>query len=135
VTCHIGELNQVFLNMVVNAAHAIAEAKSQSERAGLITIRSRVKGACVEIEIEDNGCGIPSSAIDRIFDPFFTTKEIGKGTGQGLAIAHAVVVEKHAGKINVTSRVGHGTTFAIVLPVLGRDDGSAEHAAVEAVAS
>jgi len=135
VTCHVGELNQVFLNMVVNAAHAIAQGKSERDRPGLITIRSRVNGPNVEIEIEDNGCGIPSSAIGRIYDPFFTTKEIGKGTGQGLAIAHAVVVDKHRGKIEVTSRVGHGTTFAIVLPLLGRDGGAPYDAALEAVAS
>jgi signal transduction histidine kinase len=120
VTCHIGELNQVILNMVVNSAHAIATAKSEDERQGRIVVRTRARGPVVEIEIEDNGCGIPPQAIDKIFDPFFTTKEIGKGTGQGLAIARAVVVEKHAGKIEVASEVGHGTTFAIVLPVLGR---------------
>jgi signal transduction histidine kinase len=120
VTCHVGELNQVFLNMVINSAHAIASAKAEQDRAGVIVIRTRPCGINVEIEIEDNGCGIPPSTIDKIFDPFFTTKEIGKGTGQGLAIARAVV-DKHAGKIEVTSRVGYGTTFAITLPVLGRD--------------
>ncbi|HET7504053.1 MAG TPA: ATP-binding protein [Kofleriaceae bacterium] len=120
VTCHIGELNQVFLNMVINSAHAIASAKAEHERPGLITVRTRAHGANVEIEIEDNGCGIPPEAIDKIFDPFFTTKEIGKGTGQGLAIARAVV-DRHAGKIAVDSHVGVGTTFLITLPVLGRD--------------
>jgi signal transduction histidine kinase len=120
VTCHVGELNQVVLNMVINSAHAIASAKAEQDRAGVIVIRTRPCGANVEIEIEDNGCGIPTGTIDKIFDPFFTTKEIGKGTGQGLAIARAVV-DKHAGKIAVTSRVGYGTTFAITLPVLGRD--------------
>jgi len=120
VTCHVGELNQVFLNMVINSAHAIASAKTEQDRAGMIVIRTRPRGANVEIEIEDNGCGIAASTLDKIFDPFFTTKEIGKGTGQGLAIARAVV-DKHAGKIEVTSRVGYGTTFAITLPVLGRD--------------
>jgi signal transduction histidine kinase len=118
VTCHIGELNQVILNMVINSAHAIASAKAEQDRAGLITIRTRARGRNVEIEIEDNGCGIPRDAIDKIFEPFFTTKEIGKGTGQGLAIARAVV-EKHAGKIEVTSRLGDGTTFLIELPMLG----------------
>ena len=123
VTCHVGELNQVILNMVVNSAHAIAEAsaKAERERDGLIVVRTRASGDLVEIEIEDNGCGIPASALDKIFDPFFTTKEIGKGSGQGLAIARAVIVEKHAGKIDVASRVGYGTTFTITLPVFGRD--------------
>jgi signal transduction histidine kinase len=123
VTCHIGELNQVILNMVVNSAHAIAEAgtKADGSRDGLIMIRTRASDDLVEIEIEDNGCGIPASEFDKIFDPFFTTKEIGKGSGQGLAIARAVIVEKHAGKIDVASRVGHGTTFTITLPVFGRD--------------
>ena len=120
VTCHIGELNQVILNMVINCAHAIAEAKLTHDRPGLIAIRTRVRAMRVEIEIEDNGCGIASDALDKIFDPFYTTKEIGKGTGQGLAIARSVV-ERHAGKIEVTSRVGQGTTFLIKLPVLGRD--------------
>jgi signal transduction histidine kinase len=120
VTCHIGELNQVFLNMVINSAHAIASAKAEHDRAGVITIRTRTHGSHVEIEIADNGCGIPPEAIDKIFDPFFTTKEIGKGTGQGLAIARSVI-DKHGGKIAVDSHVGAGTTFLITLPVLGLD--------------
>jgi two-component system, NtrC family, sensor kinase len=121
VTCHIGELNQVILNMVVNSAHAIADAKGQLDRDGRIVVRTRATDAEVAIEIEDNGCGIPASAFDKIFDPFFTTKEIGRGTGQGLAIARTVIVDKHAGKIDVASRVGCGTTFTITLPVPGRD--------------
>jgi signal transduction histidine kinase len=121
VTCHIGELNQVILNMVVNSAHAIADAKGQLDRDGRIVVRTRAADTEVAIEIEDNGCGIPAAAFDKIFDPFFTTKEIGRGTGQGLAIARTVIVDKHAGKIEVASRVGYGTTFTITLPVLGRD--------------
>jgi signal transduction histidine kinase len=73
----------------------------------------------VQIVIEDNGCGIPDAVIDKIFDPFFTTKEIGKGTGQGLAIARAVVVDKHHGKLEVASKPGLGTTFTITLPIAG----------------
>jgi signal transduction histidine kinase len=117
VNCHIGELNQVVLNIVVNAAHAI-EAKHAS-RLGKITVRTRQRADQVQIVIEDNGCGIPDSVIDKIFDPFFTTKEIGKGTGQGLAIARTVVVDKHHGKLEVDSQVGHGTTFTITLPIAG----------------
>jgi signal transduction histidine kinase len=120
VTCHVGELNQVFLNMIINSAHAIASAKAEQDRDGMIVIRTRARGIQVEIEIEDNGCGIPPHEIDKIYDPFFTTKPIGQGTGQGLAIARAVV-DKHGGKVEVTSRVGYGTTFAITLPVLGRE--------------
>jgi signal transduction histidine kinase len=123
VTCHIGELNQVILNMVVNSAHAIESAKAENDRDGRIVVRTRDLGDDVAIEIEDNGCGIPADAFDKIFDPFFTTKEIGKGTGQGLAIARAVVVDKHQGKIEVASRVGHGTTFTIHLPVRGTGAG------------
>ena len=116
VVCHIGELNQVFLNIVVNAAHAI---EARRPEVGKILIRTAVVGDAVQITIEDNGCGIPDAVIDKIFDPFFTTKEIGKGTGQGLAIARAVVVDKHRGKLEVTSQIGQGTTFTIMLPIHG----------------
>jgi len=126
VTCHIGELNQVILNLVVNSAHAIESAKAEQERDGRIVVRTRDLGEQVAIEVEDNGCGIPAENFDKIFDPFFTTKEIGKGTGQGLAIARSVVVDKHRGKIDVASQVGHGTTFTITLPVHG--DPAAENA-------
>jgi signal transduction histidine kinase len=119
VICHVGELNQVILNMVVNSAHAIESAQLEAKRDGLITVRTRELDDSVAIEIEDNGCGIPDDIRDKIFDPFFTTKEIGKGTGQGLAIAHTVVVDKHGGKIDLASEVGHGTTFTITLPVHG----------------
>jgi signal transduction histidine kinase len=122
VTCHIGELNQVILNLVVNSAHAIESAKAEGERDGQIVVRTRDLGEHVAIEVEDNGCGIPPENFDKIFDPFFTTKEIGKGTGQGLAIARSVVVDKHRGKIDVASRVGYGTTFTITLPVHGHPD-------------
>jgi signal transduction histidine kinase len=116
VTCHIGELNQVFLNIVINAAHAI---EARRPVAGKIVVRTAAAGDDVEIRFEDNGCGIPDAVIDKIFDPFFTTKEIGKGTGQGLAIARTVVVDKHRGKLDVTSQVDVGTTFTITLPVRG----------------
>ena len=86
---------------------------------GKIVIRTTSAGNTVQITIQDNGCGIPDSVIEKIFDPFFTTKEIGKGTGQGLAIARAVVVDKHHGKLDVKSQVGQGTTFTITLPIDG----------------
>ena len=117
VTCHVGELNQVVLNIVVNAAHAI-EATGRAPALGNITIRTSTDGDAVVIEIADDGCGIPQEHIDKIYDPFFTTKEIGKGTGQGLAIARAVVVDKHHGRLDVASTPG-GTTFTIRIPIDG----------------
>jgi len=117
VPCLLGEFNQVILNMIVNAAHAIAEALGEgSADKGRITIRTRLDGDSVEIRISDTGTGIPQENQARIFDPFFTTKEVGKGTGQGLAIAHNVIVEKHGGALAVESEPGKGTTFILRLP-------------------
>ena len=117
VSCHPGEFNQVILNLIVNAAHAIAGvvAKDGSGR-GTIKVQTRNCPAWVEIRIQDTGGGIPETVQARIFDPFFTTKEIGKGTGQGLAIARSVVVDKHGGSIDFETEVGTGTTFVIRLP-------------------
>ena len=114
-----GGFNQVILNMIVNAAHAISAAAGGDSSAvkGTISITTRQAGAMVEIAISDTGCGIPAKTIPRIFDPFFTTKPIGKGTGQGLAIAHDVVVNKHGGSIAVASEPGAGTTFTLRLPM------------------
>jgi PAS domain S-box-containing protein len=119
VVCNVNELNQVFLNLIINAAHAI-ESAGRDASSGLITIRTSTDAESVEIAIEDNGCGIPKEHLDRIFDPFFTTKEIGKGTGQGLAIAQSIIVEKHAGTIRVDSQVGTGTKMILRLPTAGR---------------
>jgi PAS domain S-box-containing protein len=119
VTCNISELNQVFLNLIVNAAHAIQEAGTDATD-GRITITTAASDDYVTITISDNGCGIPAENLDKIFDPFFTTKEIGKGTGQGLAIARSIVAEKHGGTINVQSEPGRGTRFIIRLAVAGR---------------
>jgi signal transduction histidine kinase len=119
VTCHLGELNQVILNLVINAAHAIADVVGDSGRRGSIVVRTRHLGDSVAIEIEDDGCGIPNSLVDKIFDPFFTTKPIGKGSGQGLAIARSVIVDKHEGRLSVRSSLGVGTVFQIHLPVRG----------------
>jgi signal transduction histidine kinase len=116
VLCNIGELNQVFLNLLVNAAHAI-EKSGKDAATGRIRIVSEHAGAEVILNFEDNGCGIPAEHLDKIFDPFFTTKEVGKGTGQGLAITHSVVVDRHGGKIEVDSEVGRGTRIALRLPV------------------
>lgn len=119
VTCLPGAMNQVFLNMLVNAAHAIADVVGESGEKGTITISSGVDGDWAVICVGDTGCGIPAENLDRIFNPFFTTKDIGKGTGQGLAIAHAVVVDTHGGKLDVDSQVGQGTTFTIRIPLHG----------------
>ena len=117
VPCHPSEMNQVFLNMIVNAAHAIEEKLKGTHEKGLITIATRATDEFAEISISDNGSGIPLEIISRIFDPFFTTKEVGKGSGQGLSVAYNVVYEKHQGTIDVDSRPGEGTTFTIHLPI------------------
>ena len=117
VSCLPGEFNQVILNLIVNAAHAIADTlgKGGIEK-GKITVRTRNYPMWAEIQIADTGCGIPKEVRLRIFDPFFTTKEIGKGTGLGLAIARSVVVDKHGGSIDFETGEGSGTTFIIRLP-------------------
>jgi PAS domain S-box-containing protein len=118
VSCLPGEFNQVVLNMIVNAAHAIADvAAAGGPEKGLITIQTRSLPSAVEIRIQDTGGGIPEKVRSRIFDPFFTTKEIGKGTGQGLAIARSVVVDKHQGTIDFETEERQGTTFIIRLPL------------------
>ena len=121
VPCHIGDLNQVFLNLVVNAAHAIGEKNRVTKQSGVITIRTRSLHDKIRIEISDTGGGIPETVRDRIFEPFFTTKEVGKGTGQGLAIARSLVVNKHGGKLTFDTVAGQGTTFIIELPTAARE--------------
>jgi signal transduction histidine kinase len=116
VTCHAGEVNQVILNIVVNAAHAIEESVKSTGGRGLIRITTAADGDHVDVTISDNGPGIPPEIRDRIFDPFFTTKEVGKGTGQGLAIARTVI-DRHGGRLTFESTVGQGTTFRMRLPV------------------
>jgi PAS domain S-box-containing protein len=116
VTCNIGELNQVFLNLIINAAQAIEEKMSGSGAQGEIRISTRVDGSEVVIEVADDGSGIPTELQDRIYQPFFTTKEVGKGTGQGLALARATI-ERHSGSLECASSLGHGTTFTIRLPI------------------
>jgi PAS domain S-box-containing protein len=117
VTCHAGDVNQAILNIVVNAAHAIGDVVKDTGEKGLITVRTRCDGDTVELAISDTGGGIPEDIRGRVFDPFFTTKEVGKGTGQGLAIARAVVEDKHHGTLTLQTETGLGTTFYIRLPV------------------
>ena len=110
IECLPSELNQVFMNLLVNAAHSI-----QTER-GLITIRTGTEGDTVWVDVEDNGGGIAKENLGRIFDPFFTTKAVGKGTGLGLSLSYGIV-KKHFGQIDVFSEVGVGTRFRVSLPV------------------
>lgn len=111
------ELNQVFLNLIVNAADAIAEKYGENGPLGRITLSTRYEGDTVRIEVADSGPGVPEAIRERIFDPFFTTKDVGKGTGQGLAITYDVVVNKHRGTIDLLSTEGEGATFVVCLPM------------------
>ncbi|MGE3536680.1 MAG: response regulator [Candidatus Tectimicrobiota bacterium] len=118
VPCMPGELNQVMLNLIVNAAHAIADVlQSSGQEKGTIRLSTRCTEAWVEIRVADTGGGIPEAVQDKIFDPFFTTKDVGKGTGQGLAMAHDVIVHKHGGTLTFETVAGQGTTFSIRLPL------------------
>ena len=121
MTCHPGEFNQVILNLIVNAAHAIADVigKGGSEK-GTIKVQTLNYPEWAEIRVQDSGTGIPEKVRARVFDPFFTTKEIGKGSGQGLAIARSVVIDKHGGTLHFETEVGKGTTFVIRLPKDGK---------------
>ena len=117
VTCHGGQINQVVLNLVVNAAHAIGDVVAGTDKRGQITVKTRVDGQEAVIEIGDTGGGIPEAIHDRIFDPFFSTKEVGRGTGQGLSIAHNIVVRGHGGSLSFETAPGTGTTFVVRLPI------------------
>jgi two-component system, NtrC family, sensor kinase len=120
VPCHIGELNQVFLNLLINSAHAIAEVVGDGSKSrGKITVRTMQDAQFTTISIQDTGAGIQPEIQSKIFDPFFTTKGVGRGTGQGLSLAHTSVVKKHGGKIWFESEVGKGTIFFIQLPMRG----------------
>lgn len=122
VPCLPGEINQVILNLIVNAAHAIADVVGDGGGGkGTITISTRRDGDFVELSIADTGSGIPQEARGRVFEPFFTTKEVGEGTGQGLAIAHSIVVKKHGGTLDFTTEIGKGTTFILRLPLISQD--------------
>jgi signal transduction histidine kinase len=119
VPCFPGEFNQVVLNLVVNAAHAIEASKDRRPAGGLgkIIVKTTLHPAEVEVSVSDDGTGIPEDIQQRVFEPFFTTKPLGKGTGQGLAIAYKVIVDKHGGRILLDSVPGRGTTFRLFLPL------------------
>ena len=112
VRCYPQQLNQVFMNLLVNAAQAI-------EERGEIKVRSFTEGGSACVSVSDTGCGIPEGHLKRIFEPFFTTKEVGKGTGLGLSIAYDIV-KKHNGELRVESEVGKGTTFTLIIPITGK---------------
>jgi signal transduction histidine kinase len=117
VHCHAGDVNQVVLNLLLNAAHAIHDVVGGTSRKGRITVRTRAIGGYVEISISDTGNGIPESVRGRIFEPFVTTKEVGRGAGQGLALSRGIVVEKLKGSLHFETETGKGTTFFVRLPV------------------
>jgi signal transduction histidine kinase len=118
VPCFVGEFNQVILNLIVNAAHAIGDVVKQNPGSrGTITVKTRRDEDHVEIRVADTGTGIPDSCRSRIFEPFFTTKDIGRGTGQGLSLVYGTVVKKHGGQLSFETEVGKGTTFIIRLPI------------------
>ncbi|MFQ5618108.1 MAG: PAS domain S-box protein, partial [Rhodospirillales bacterium] len=122
VICLAGEVNQVFLNLIINAVHAIAAKGGDGKER--ITISTRKDGDWVEIRVADTGTGIPEDMRDKIFNPFFTTKEVGKGTGQGLAICQDIVTNKHGGKIFFETEMGKGTTFVVRLPLDAQEKAS-----------
>jgi len=117
VLCRVGDLNQVFLNLLLNAAHAIAEVVGPSGRKGRIRVKTRRIDARVRIDISDTGCGISDDIRERVFEPFFTTKDVGRGSGQGLSIARSIVVGMHGGSLTFESLPGVGTTFTVELPI------------------
>lgn len=121
IFCRIGEINQVVLNLLVNAAQSIAGQDRKGMEQGLITIRTYERDGFVYCEIQDNGPGIPLEIQKRMFEPFFTTKENGKGTGLGLSISQDIIVKKHHGDLSFRSEPGKGCTFFIRLPIDGRN--------------
>ncbi|MEV6596283.1 ATP-binding protein [Actinoplanes sp. NPDC051346] len=116
VHCHLGDINQVVLNLIINAAHAIGAA---DRGRGTIRVNTRLDGDYAVIEVADTGTGVPPEIADKLFDPFFTTKEVGTGTGQGLALVRTLVSDRHGGTIDFTTTVGVGTVFTVRLPVAG----------------
>jgi signal transduction histidine kinase len=126
VLCCLSEITQVVLNLLINASHAIFDAIGDTRQRGTLTVRTRHLGDDVEISIGDTGTGIAEAVRAKVFDPFFTTKEVGRGTGQGLAVAHSIVVKKHGGSLRFETEWGKGTTFFVRLPVDARS--AAPHA-------
>jgi PAS domain S-box-containing protein len=115
IPVYSGQMKQAVLNLIVNAAHAIAEKKSEDK--GTITISTKLEGKNVKVVVRDTGTGIPEDIIEKVFDPFFTTKTVGKGTGQGLSLVHSVIIDGHGGTLHVDSTPGKGTEFIFTLPI------------------
>ncbi|HEY6177305.1 MAG TPA: ATP-binding protein [Kofleriaceae bacterium] len=134
VICHVGEINQVVLNLIVNAAHAIGDVVRGTGARGRITIRTWAEADQVVIGVADTGTGIPDAVRPHIFDAFYTTKEVGRGSGQGLAIARSVIVEKHGGRLTFDSQIGAGSQFYIRLPIAGQDAGDSPASLAASVA-
>jgi|GEM_PF-1265585 len=127
ILCDPSEINQVILNLLMNATHAMADRYGeQCDERGVITISTRHAGDAAELTVEDTGIGIPDEIMDKIFDPFFTTKSVGRGTGQGLSIVHTAVVERHSGSIDIISTPGEGTQVRILLPFSQEKEGSSQ---------
>jgi len=120
VPCMVSDFNQVMLNLIVNAAHAISDVVKDGAK-GTITVSTRRNGLFAEVSVADTGSGIPEAVRERVFDPFFTTKNVGKGSGQGLAISRSVIVDKHGGTIGFETESGRGTTFVIRLPLASEE--------------
>jgi signal transduction histidine kinase len=119
VRCFAGDINQVLLNLVVNAAHAIADKGAKESDLGRITVKTWAEGADVYISVADSGTGIPDELRERIYDPFFTTKEVGRGTGQGLSMVKNLIVDRHQGNVARSTHVGEGSVFTVRIPVAG----------------
>lgn len=126
VACDAGSFKLTMLNLIVNAAHAIEDVGGNTRARGTIRITSRQDGDEVEITVSDTGCGIPEAIRAKVFNPFFTTKDIGRGSGQGLALAYSTVVKQHGGRLTFDTEVGKGTTFIVRLPISGKRDASSE---------
>ncbi|MEE9603014.1 MAG: HAMP domain-containing sensor histidine kinase, partial [Thermoguttaceae bacterium] len=127
VPCLPGDINQVILNLVVNAAQAIAEAAADHTRGkGIITVRTRREGNYVTVRVEDTGTGISEHIRDRIFEPFFTTKGVGKGTGQGLSIVRSVVEKRLGGTIGFETEVNQRTAFIIRIPIVASEQAESD---------
>jgi PAS domain S-box-containing protein len=123
---NVGDVNQVVLNLVVNAAHAVGEAVTLGRARGTITLRTECDGDDVVLHVQDTGIGIPPEIADRVFEQVFTTQSVGRGTGQGLAVAYSLIHERHAGSITFTSEPGVGTTFTVRLPRCGSNQLSSQ---------
>jgi signal transduction histidine kinase len=123
--CFTGDFNQVLLNMLVNAAQAVNEKYKDRQDKGVIRLGTRRHEHALIVTIADTGTGIAEKNLHRIYDPFFTTKEVGKGTGQGLAIVHDIVVNKHGGSVEVQTELGKGTTFVLKFPLSGKHEEAA----------